>query len=288
MKTPVIAIDGGGTHCRLALDDGRSVWRAGAGPANVSSDFEGALGEIRTGLTRLADAAGLPTGALADMPAHIGLAGVTGAEIRACLSAELPLRRAQITDDRPAALRGALGPDDGMIAHCGTGSFLAAQSGGSMRFAGGWGPVLGDEASAQNLGRRALSLALATIDGLAAPSAMSGDLLTRYGGADGIVAFAGRADPAALGAIAPLVTGHAAKGDALARMAMQEAAAAIAATLPALGWVPGMPICLTGGIGPHYAAYLPDDMQTAIRKPAQEPIDGALALARAFADGFHL
>ena len=43
------------------------------------------------------------------------------------------------------ALRGALGEKDGIVVHCGIGSFAASRIDGKSRFAGGWGPVLGDE-----------------------------------------------------------------------------------------------------------------------------------------------
>ena len=54
LPSPVIAVDGGGTRCRLVLDRGPGP--AGGrvsvetGPANVTSDFDAALGEIRRGL----------------------------------------------------------------------------------------------------------------------------------------------------------------------------------------------------------------------------------------------
>ena len=43
-------------------------------------------------------------------------------------------------------------------------------------------------------------------------------------------------------------------------------------------------ICLTGGISPYYAPYLPEEMQAAVAEPAAEPLIGAVALARAFAE----
>ncbi|WP_424933454.1 BadF/BadG/BcrA/BcrD ATPase family protein [Amaricoccus macauensis] len=290
-KPMVIGIDGGGTRCRLALDCGPSVAVVEAGPANVSSNFDATVREILNGLDALAGKTGMAFDALTNVPAFIGLAGMTSAEIADQLRMALPLARVRIEDDRPAAVRGVLGARDGALAHCGTGTFFAAQVGGQMRVIGGWGPVLADEASAQWVGRRALRVALDQADGLFAPSGLSARLLSEYGGTGGIVAFAGRATPAEFGALAPLVTQGADSGDALAMRIMEEGAARIAHTLPQIGWTPGLPLCLTGGIGPHFARFLPMDMQAGLAEPKGQPLDGALALARDLAreisDGRH-
>ncbi len=278
---PVLAIDGGGTRCRIALKQGGAVTVVETGPANVSTDFDGALAEIETGLTQLCARTGQSRDRLAALPAFVGLAGVTGPEIAARLRAALPFARVRIEDDRPAALAGALGERHGVIAHCGTGSFLAARIGGQMRFAGGWGSVLGDEASAQWAGRRALTLTLDRVDDRLAPSPLSETLLARFGGAPGIVRFAATARPETLGALAPEVTAAAAAGDAIACRVMREGAAYIARGLSDLGWRPGLTLCLTGGIGPHYAGWLPGDMRPYIAPAEAEPLCGALALARA-------
>lgn len=276
----VLAVDGGGTRCRLALAEGAAVTSVETGSANVSTDFDGGVREIRDGLTRLAARTGRAADDLARLPAFVGLAGVTGTAIADRLRAALPFTRVRILDDRPAALRGALGDADGVIAHCGTGSFYGARAGGQMRFAGGWGPVLGDEASAQWIGRLALGVTLETVDGRLPASPLSQRLLADLGDAPGIVRFAGQARPTDFGALAPLVTDHAAQGDRLARRVMQAGADEIARALPDIGWTPDQPICLTGGIGPQYAPYLPAAMQAVLTRPAGEPLSGAIALAR--------
>jgi len=283
--TPVIAVDGGGTRCRLAHDDGNAVVVVETGSANVSSDFDGAVAQVIAGLDLLADRTGVAPDVLGAMPAFIGLAGVTGRIIANRLAEALPLTALQVADDRPAALRGVLGGADGVLAHCGTGSFFAIQSGGEMRFVGGWGPRLGDEASAQWIGRKALRAALDQADLRCAPTPMTRQFLADLGGVCGIVGFAGRAAPAEFGALAPTVTRHAREGDPQARRIMQAGADEIAATLREVGWKPGLPVCLTGGIGPHFADYLPADLRAAIARPMGTPLDGALALARAFAQG---
>ncbi|CUJ85353.1 Glucosamine kinase GspK [Ruegeria denitrificans] len=276
----VLAVDGGGTRCRVACELRGVVRCVETGAANVSTDFDSALTQIRAGLDHLSGQVGLTTDNLRELPAFIGLAGVTDAGIAARLRDALSLTCARVEDDRPAAVRGALGAQDGLIAHCGTGSFLAVQVDGVMRFAGGWGAILGDEASAQWVGRRALAETLCAFDDTQIKTGLTQKLLADLQGPAGIVRFAGTATPAQFGALAPVVTSAAKTGDEVATYIMRAGASYITETAKRLGWHAGRAICLTGGIAGQYAGYLPDDMQAAIRPPQAEPLTGALALAK--------
>ncbi|WP_170758518.1 BadF/BadG/BcrA/BcrD ATPase family protein [Ruegeria lacuscaerulensis] len=276
----ILAVDGGGTRCRVACEIDGSVHSVEAGAANVSTDFDGAFNQIRAGLEEMSRNLGVEAREMLRWPAFVGLAGVTDAQIAERLRDALGLINARIEDDRPAALRGALGKQDGLIAHCGTGSFLATQADGAMRYAGGWGPVLGDEASAQWVGRRALSEALCAYDGTQVESGLTQKLLADLHGPAGIVRFAGTATPAQFGALAPEVTSAAKAGDVVAKQVLQAGADYISETASRLGWQSGGVICLTGGIAAQYTDYLPADMQSAIRPPLGEPLTGALSLAK--------
>ena len=281
-ETTTLAIDGGGTRCRIALTTCGDTLAVQAGSVNVSTDFAAATAELMRGLGEVAGRVGATIEELVHVPAYIGLAGVTGPVVVERLAAALPMRDIRIEDDRPSALRGALGEKDGIVVHCGTGSFAASRIDGKSRFAGGWGPVLGDEASAQWVGRRALSRALDTVDGFIPETALTRSLLDEFGGAPAIVAFAGGASPAELGALAVGVTQNAAKGDQIACRILQDAADFVAAISRNLGWNTGLSICLTGGIGPHYKDYLPDEMRDAVAPALGEPLNGAIALAEEY------
>ena len=275
-----IAVDGGGTRCRVALSDGHDVVVVETGSSNVSTDFRGGIREILEGINALSRKAGVTQQALAGLPAFVGLAGVTGPEIADRLRSALPFNCIRIEDDRPAALRGALGDRDGVVAHCGTGSFYGRQIGGNMRFAGGWGPVTGDEASAQWVGRKALGATLEAVDGRIEMTGLAQAFLDRFDGAAGIVRFAVTASPKAFGALAPEVTEATCRGDTLALRIINSGAAEIARSLSAIGWEPGLALCLTGGIGPSFAAHLPPEMQAELVAPQGEPLSGAIALAQ--------
>ena len=278
----VLAVDGGGSRCRMALvlGDGQR-WMVEAGPTNVSSDFQGACDTLRQGLRDLAKAAQVPFERLVAVPAYLGLAGVTHAELAQRVAAALPLAHCEVGEDQRIALRAALGRDAGAVAHCGTGSFFGVQAGGQIRLCGGWGLTLGDEASAAWLGRRALNLTLAEADGLRARSDLGQGLLQDLGPAPQIVAWAAQASPAHFGALARRVTAAAATGDVMAVEVMQAGAGHIAHVLEQMGWQTGQTLCLTGGLGPQYASYLPDRMQAAVTPPQAEPLEGAVDFARA-------
>lgn len=274
-----LAVDGGGTRCRIAAVHGDEVVSIEAGSANVSTDFEGSIRTVLEGLGKLSDMLDVAVNLLQKRPAFIGLAGMDGQHIARRIRQELSLDCARIEDDRIAALRGALGRNDGFIAHCGTGSFFGAQAKGHQRLVGGWGSVLADEASAYWIGRLALRRTLNAVDGLGPASNLTKHLLAKFESPADIVSFAVVASPADIGRIARDVTASAEDGDPVAAEVMQSGANQITQVLHGLGWRPGAAICLTGGIGPYYAPFLPAEMEDDLTTPTGTPLEGAISLA---------
>lgn len=281
----LIGIDGGGTTCRgAALYNGKRVTRAVPG-ANATSDFDGAVTAVRSVAQALAEALGLPMETIAQAPAYLGMAGVVDARVAERLRAALPFDRAVIEEDRRASVVDALGPGEGAVAVIGTGSFLARQAGGRMRFLGGYGLALGDEASGAWLGREALAATLREAEGWGAGSDLTRGLWDEMGGRSGIIAFAARARSRDLAELAPGVVAAAEGGDAQASDIVTRGADYIAEALAALGWQLGEDLCLTGGLGRVYASALPTAMRAALSKPQGAAPDGALALAARVAEG---
>lgn len=279
----ILAVDAGGSRCRLVLEQGSDRWQAKAGPANAFSDFQGAVEAVLAALAKVSEGSGLSMAALRNTPAYVAMAGVTGPDVAARVADALPLENVVVAEDRAAALQGAFGDDDGVLVHCGTGSFFAARLGGKPSFAGGWGMLLGDEASAQWIGRRALAASVRAEDGFGVHSPLTEHLLAQMGGTDDVLTFVAGASPSDFGALATLVTTAAENADPTARSILHEGASYVADGLAQMGWKPGTPICLTGGVGPIYAAYLGPEMADALVSPLGAPIDGALALARRYA-----
>ena len=277
----VIGIDGGGSNCRLALDADGHLHEVRCGSANVSSDLQGALSTLRNGLESLAHSAGLHLDDLRHARAYLGLAGVVGPKIAAAVSAGLPLSNAVVEDDRIAAVVGALGVENGAVIGIGTGSFLARRSAGRIDMIGGWGFILGDEASGADLGRKILSSTLHAADGLNAGSTLTTRLLEELGGSAGVVGFAAGATPAEFARYAPRVVTAAKQGDAVAKRLMEDGAAYIVAGLNRLGWQGGERLCPIGGLAQQYGAFLPDPIAACLTEPEDTALAGALRLARA-------
>lgn len=277
-----IAVDGGGTHCRVALLDGEGIHTVTSGPANATSDIQGCARSINKGLQELSAMCNISLDVLGQTPAYLGLAGVIDQTIARQLQALLPLEQVRIQDDRHSALRGALALEDGALAHCGTGSFFARQENSAQSFAGGWGPVVDDVASARWAGVRSLSLTLRSVDGLIEGSELTASLLKEFDGAAGIVRFAATASSGELGQIAKTVTQLAQQDDPVAITVLKEGATQIGDYITGMGWRDGDPLCLTGGLGPHYQAWLPATIKDCVRSPIGEPLEGAIDLAREF------
>ncbi len=276
-----IAVDGGGTQCRIACVTSAGRETVIKGAANAFSDFEGTVQVINTALAELGERLAVPVHQLASAPTYLGLAGVVDSRIAENLRHALPFSTVKIEDDRPASISAALGTADGVVAHCGTGSFFASQQNNVQRFVGGWGPVLDDIASARWMGCRLLSLTLYAYDGLVDKTSLTKHVFTKYKSAAAMVDFANEASPSELGQLAKLVTQFEQQKDTTAMEIITDGAALITDTVLKLGWH-NQPICLTGGLAPHYAPYLPADMQPCVVEAIGEPIDGAVELAVAF------
>ncbi len=276
MGQRAIGCDGGGSGARLALLWDGTRHEVSGGPANVTSDFDGAVREVMALLGQVAERAGLTMAELRGVPAHFALAGAVDAAIRARVAAALPVAGV-VEEDRRAAVRGALGAEPGYVAGVGTGSYLARQGPEGFATIGGHGLVLGDEASGAWAGRALLKAALAVEDGMEPGTALTQEVAAELGGASGIVAFAAKAGPREFAMLAPKV--FEAERDSVARRIMVRGAEYIARGVLALGWQAGDALCLTGGVGPRYAGLLPDAMQDALVPARGSALDGALALA---------
>lgn len=282
MTTPdpdiLIGIDGGGTQCRFALLRGGERIEHRGGSANVHSDFDRAVATLKDGLAALADKAGLAD--LRSARAYLGLAGVTGPEAASRVAEALPIHRIAVSDDRITAVVGALGARNGAVMGIGTGSFLARRAGGRVRLMGGWGLVLGDEASGAYLGRRALQRALHVLDGLAEATPFTDAIHARFESSPvGLLRFARDASAAEFATLAPMILDAARAGDIIAWEILREGADYILHGLNRLGWTPGEVLCPIGGLAPHYAGFLPADVTASFAEPAGSALDGALTLA---------
>lgn len=275
----LIAVDGGGSTCRIALVWGGQRHERMLGPTNVSADFDAATAVIEDGMNALAAEAGLDPDGPQEVRVFLGLAGVMGPEIADRVRARMGGRRVRVADDRPAAVAGALGARDGTVASVGTGSFVARRAHGKIVGLGGWGWRLGDDASGYWLGRSLMAAALQAEDALRPHSAATRAVLEAYGGPSALVAATLAASAADIAALAPEVVAAAEAGDPVAVGLMAEGARYLERAIRALGWQSGETLCLLGGVGPAYRRWLPPEIAGAVTPPQGSALDGALALA---------
>ncbi|MDX8351257.1 BadF/BadG/BcrA/BcrD ATPase family protein [Cognatiyoonia sp. IB215182] len=278
----VFGVDGGGSGCRVQVTDptGKRLVAAEGGPANVYTDLDGALKSIRTAIRSAAAQLGRNDRHLTTCPAHLGLAGAISDVENDAVKAAMPFERLSVSDDRTTTLAGALGDTDGIVASVGTGSFVAAQMGAQQRFFGGWGAMISDQASGAWLGYQLLTRSVLAAEGLIAQTALTQEMLAQVGGSPaGLTAMAKDAAPDDIAALAPRVVSAANNGDEVGVALMKEGADYLMSCIRAAGWSTGIRLCLTGGIGPHYAPYLDAELQPFLEPPAGSALDGAVMLA---------
>lgn len=279
----VLGIDGGGSGCRFELVSPQGRWRTEAGPANVYSDRNRAISEIEAGLARLVTMSGWNDASLRDCPACLALAGVLDQETSHWVSAKLGLSRAIVEDDRPSAVEGALGKNDGFVVALGTGSFFALKTGETIRFAGGWGPRIDDRASGYWMGREALTATLEAVDGIGPTSDLTTALLERFGSANGIVSFAQEASPGEIAELARDVGASMDAKDIVARSILERAAEHVTSVLDRLGGPSDLPVTLVGGVSHLVSPVLPKRIRERLRPAIGTTLDGAIMRARRIA-----
>jgi N-acetylglucosamine kinase-like BadF-type ATPase len=165
-----LGFDGGGTKtdCVLLDANGAVIGEGRGGPANpLRSGYDGAFASLR-------EAAAGAIAAAKIRPADIThvCAGLAGAGRRSVvrrmmvfLSQEFPTALAQVATDYEVALEAAAGSGQGVVLIAGTGSVAYGRNAlGETARAGGYGPWLGDEGSAFEIGRRAVSAVARTRD----------------------------------------------------------------------------------------------------------------------------
>lgn len=164
----VVGVDGGGTRTRAVVLDGDRVLGEGtAGPSNpLRVGIANGATAIREAIDKACAAAMIHRDDL--VAVGVGLAGVRRMDIRSrmrdVLIEKLGINNVELVSDGDIALYGATDGQPGIVVISGTGSISVGMNRqGKRAYAGGWGPVAGDEGSGSWIARRALqSVARAT------------------------------------------------------------------------------------------------------------------------------
>ncbi|MBX4866784.1 N-acetylglucosamine kinase [Rhizobium bangladeshense] len=282
MTELAIGIDGGGTSCRAAVADrdGTIIGRGKAGPANILSDLENSLLNIVESARQALIDAGLDAEVVTSVVSVVGVAGANVMDYGQRIERALPFAEGRVVTDALISLQGALGDADGIVGAFGTGSVYNARRGGSMNGIGGWGFIVGDQASGARLGRDLMERSLLAHDRVRPASPVTEAVMAEYGDdPERIVNFAHTARPTDFARYAPMVFRHAAEGDAVAVDIVRNAATAIGESLDALLWPECPSICLLGGLAEAYEPWLSERYKPLLAKPKNDALQGAVELA---------
>jgi N-acetylglucosamine kinase-like BadF-type ATPase len=158
-----LGFDGGGTKTDCVLLDakGTIVGEGRGGPANpLRSGYDGAFSSLREAAVEAIATAGIRPADVTSVCAGLAGAGRRSVVRRVMmfLSREFPAALAQVASDYEVALEAAAGSGPGVVLIAGTGSVAYGRNAaGETARAGGYGPWIGDEGSAFEIGRRAVS-----------------------------------------------------------------------------------------------------------------------------------
>ena len=175
----LLGLDGGGTKTECVVLDaqGNVVGKGLAGPSNpLRCGFDTAFQSLSEAAAEALKEAKLPRTAITGVCAGLAGAG-RGSVVRRTmdfLAQTFPGARAQVTTDYEIALEAAVGAGQGVVLIAGTGSVAYGRNAaGETARAGGYGPWVGDEGSAFDIGRRAVAAVARNRDTSAPPTLLS-------------------------------------------------------------------------------------------------------------------
>lgn len=270
MSSYSLGVDGGGSKTLAIIVDAQGKQRGQglSGSSNYAAvGLSQAVTHIRSAVEEAAGEAGCT------LPLHAAWLGLAGIDRQDDCDALLPHLRSlaetvYLTNDAELLLS-ALDNAVGVALIAGTGSIaLARNAQGSIKRAGGWGHILGDEGSGYDIGRRALQAATRAADGRELATALLELIMQHWNltSADGLIGKVYHAaDKADIAQISTLVFAAARSGDSTAREIIRQAAQELALAAITVGANVGatardypyddpvgpLPIALGGGLLLH-------------------------------------
>jgi len=282
--TLYIGVDGGGTHCRARIRDsaGRLIGEGEGGPANARLGAAIAMGSVVRAAKAAAASGGIAEAALGRASVFLGLAGaIDDGRQKALIAEPNPFSQVRMDTDAYIAWAGAHGGRDGGIVIIGTGSAGLAVVKGKRFNVGGWGNIISDDGSGNEVGQQAVRRALWALDGMAAMTPLASAILDRFDrDQNKMVTWADQARPTDFAQFAPLVLEHATRGDALGQAVMEHAANGITRIAQRLIDVGAPTVALLGGLAAPLTPWLPPAIRARLAPPQADALEGAILLAR--------
>lgn len=279
-----LGIDGGGSKCKacIATAEGRVLGTGLAGPANPLHGLKQTLGSIERAARIALQDAGLPSEALQNLVAGVGLAGVNVPDLYRSISEwHHPFDALYLTTDLGIACLGAHSSDDGAVIVVGTGSSGYARVNGVEHLVGGYGFPYGDQGSGAWMGLEAVKAVLMAYDQLG-PSTTLTERVEKQLGAKGveIIGLMSGLPSSEYAKLAPLVFAAAKEGDAVAQKVLAEGGKYISSmAYKLLEFQPGR-LALIGGLADPIESWLDPEVLKCLSVPLGTPEEGALLFAR--------
>ena len=279
-----LAIDGGGTRCRLRLYDpqGQIIAEADSGSANLQLGIDVTYGAIHTALRKLLSAAGMSDEDLGRMRVGGGLAGVVSpADRQRVQQYPHPFRDLVVESDAYTACLGAHSGKEGAVMILGTGSCVVVNQAGEYRVLGGWGFPVSDQGSGAVLGLRLLERALLAHDGVVEQSPLLYAVMQDFKHQPAqLVEWHIKARPADYAAYAPRVFAYAAQGDLAAEELLRRQAGDIDGYLQRLQSMGVTRVALLGGLAEAIRPWLDAQLSLMLVDAESDALTGAWLLAR--------
>ena len=277
-----LGVDGGATRSRARLRDasGKALAEASGSAANIHVDFAAAIAVLRAVVGEIVDKAGLTGADRARIAIGFGLAGIEDAGDAARVVEAFPgFRLVRAANDATTACIGAHAGADGGLVIAGTGSAAIARVKGRETIIGGRGFTLGDGGAGAHIGLDAMRAAMRAFDGLGPASALTEDIIGRFGGDPvAMMRWARDARPGDFGALAPSVFRRAAEGDRIALDIAAAAARAIGALTRGVVALGAERVALVGGAGEALRPYLEPEIAALLSAPLHDATDGAILM----------
>jgi len=280
-KKYFIGIDGGGTKCKVRLEDsqGNLLAESIAGPANAARDLDGSIDSLLQAAQLAITTSSIKNLTLKDIHAGIGLAGLNIPEVmQAFKEKTLPFASINITSDLHIACLGAHQQNDGAIVIIGTGSSgLVVKDEQQFEF-GGHGLPVGDKASGAWLGKMAITHCLEVCDGIKNSDRFTTEIMDflQCEDAYALVNLTLVAKPDFYAMLAPLIFKLAKNNEPYAKHLVEDAADYINKLSHQLLKLTPARLSFIGGITASLIPYLTPQLQAVIKAPLGTPEQGAI------------
>jgi len=279
-----LAVDGGGTNCRVKLCDanGAEIGSGVAGSANTTQGIDAAFQEIMKATGTAVQEAGFTEKCFERIHAGFGLAGLSlQRDHEAVNSYNHSFAGLAAETDAYIACLGAHQGQDGAILIVGTGSCGFMIQDNVPTSIGGWGYLMSDQGGGAQLGRAALRMALEEHDGFLPRSELGRSLMAQFmDSPEMMVSWSEAATPKSYGSFAPEIFNYAAQKDAAAVSLVQSSAQDVERMIKALVTKGAKEVVLIGGLTKPILPWLSNSVLGYLTEAKGDPLDGALMLAR--------